>query len=82
MIANIFSFILTWLDVLVPRWITEEVGMGHDEHGWYVICPEKGLLPEDEAELVCIGVSRGFNLFGFMICVKVVIPEEFENYGD
>lgn len=70
-------FALLW-DIVYPRFITEEVAMYRDDDGvWRILCAKVDLMPEDEGEYECIGVSRAFNFFGLGLFAKVQLPEGY-----
>lgn len=70
------EFLKGLYDIMMPRYITENVAMFRDEEGnWCVLCREIDLMDDDVYE--CIGVSRCFNFFGFAIRPSVSLPEGF-----
>ena len=68
------NFLKEMYDILMPRYLTENVAMCRDENGaWFVLCRESDLTDADDYE--CIAVSRCFNMFGTAVNATVTFPE-------
>jgi hypothetical protein len=57
------KFIVFMLDMLIPRFITEDVALiGTERYGFEILCALKYVEPDDDYNL--IGRATVFNLFG------------------
>lgn len=64
------NHIKKFIDLVVPRFITEDVAFYNDGTQWIPMFPVSELTPEDEYHAV--GTIHSFNLFGYGIGGKVV----------
>lgn len=63
---------LLWvIDIVVPRFIREEVAFVHDEEedAYIPICALSDIQPGEDVDAV--GVMRSFNIFGFAFFAKL-----------
>ena len=74
-IKDIYECITLFLDIVVPRFITETVLFGYDEEAgeYYIICNEETLKYTDEdIQYEYKATIRGLNFFGTMYFVKII----------
>ena len=64
----------TFLDLMIPRFITEEVAANYVEGEWRPICSMEDITYEDTYDAVLI--VRAFNLFGLGLFPSLVKVKE------
>lgn len=75
-IQNIYECIVLFLDLFVPRFITETVLVDQYEHNgkWYIVCSEEALNYNytKDIKYKCKAKVRALNVFGNIHFVKIV----------
>lgn len=67
-----------FLDIVIPRWITEKVAvMGNEKDGYEVVCCEKDLEPNEYYDF--LATARSFNFFGISLFAHIEIPDSHKD---